>query len=91
MIKKILISDPISELGLEQLKDAGLEVLYKPESSEDEIHSMLSDIDGWIIRSGTKINKEFIHDAKKLQIIGRAGVGVEGSETATSGVVLIVP
>jgi len=77
MIKKILITDPISELGLEQLKDAGLEVLYKPESSEDEIHSMLSDIDGWIIRSGTKINKEFISDAKKLQIIGRAGVGTD--------------
>ena len=57
---KLLITDPISELGLEQLKDAGLEVLYKPEISEDEIHSMLSDIDGWIIRSGTKINKEFI-------------------------------
>ena len=41
MIKKILITDPISELGLEQLKDAGLEVLYKPESSEISFETVI--------------------------------------------------
>jgi len=91
MNRKVLITDPISELGIEKLKDAGIEVLYKPESSSDEIRSMLSDIDGWIIRSGTKINKEFIQDSKKLQIIGRAGVGTDNidiKEATLKGVIV---
>ena len=74
---KILITDPISDLGLDKLKDIGFNVIYKPGISDDEIHSLLSDIDGWIIRSGTQINKDLIEDAKKLQIIGRAGVGTD--------------
>ena len=92
MINKILITDPISDLGIEKLKDAGLEVIYKPDSDEDEIHSMLGDIDGWIIRSGTQINKDYIQDSKKLQIIGRAGVGTDNidiNQATQSGVIVM--
>ena len=92
---KILITDPISESGVENLKDAGFEVLYKPDSSEDEIHTLINDIQGWIIRSGTKINDSLIKDANKLQIIGRAGVGVDNidvdSATANGVIVMNVP
>ena len=92
MQTKILITDPISDFGLDKLKDSGFEVLYKPDISEDELHSVLSDIDGWIIRSGTKITKEFIEDAKKLQIIGRAGVGTDNiniEEATKKGIIVM--
>jgi len=95
MSTKILITDPISDSGLENLKDAGFEILYKPNSSEDEIHTLVSDVQGWIIRSGTKINESLINDANKLQIIGRAGVGVDNIDinaaTANGVIVMNVP
>ena len=74
---KILITDPLSEIGLNILKDAGFEILYKPKISLDELSVLLPDIDGWIIRSGTKITSDLIKNSKKLQIIGRAGVGTD--------------
>tara|TARA_Y100000590_G_C15709021_1_gene1009670 strand:+ start:492 stop:2072 length:1581 start_codon:yes stop_codon:yes gene_type:complete len=77
MLAKILITDPLSETGINQLREANLEVIYKPKLSDDELYSVISDIDGWIIRSGTKISEDFINHAKKLQIIGRAGVGTD--------------
>ena len=77
MLAKILITDPLSEEGINQLRESNLEVIYKPKISSDELYSIISDIDGWIIRSGTKISSDIISQAKKLQIIGRAGVGVD--------------
>ena len=95
MSTKILITDPISDSGLDKLKDAGFEVLYKINSSEDEIHTFVTNIDGWIIRSGTKINDSLINDANKLQIIGRAGVGIDNIDvnaaTAKGIIVMNVP
>jgi len=95
MLNKILITDPLSNSGLKILQDSGFEVLYKPKLSEDELSAIISDIDGWIIRSGTTIRKKHIQDAKKLQIIGRAGVGTDNidikSATQEGIIVMNVP
>ena len=95
MQTKILITDPISDFGLDKLKDSGFEVLYKPDISEDELHSVLSDIDGWIIRSGTQVKSQHFEGATKLSVIGRAGVGVDNIDiqaaTAAGVVVMNLP
>ena len=92
---KILITDALSEMGLNMLREAEYEVVYKINPSSDELTSLISDIDGWIVRSGTKISKENIEDAKKLQIIGRAGVGTDNIDidaaTSRGIVVMNVP
>ena len=36
---KILVSDPIADKGIEVLEDAGFEVIYNPNSSNDELQS----------------------------------------------------
>ena len=74
---KILVSDPITDTGLALLKDAGLEVVYLPNSTPEEKQEAAKDIHGWIIRSGTKISAEMIATSTQLQVIGRAGVGVD--------------
>ena len=61
---KILITDPLSDKGINKLKNAGFEVIYKPDTSNDELLSFISNIDGWIIRSGTKITQELLEDSK---------------------------
>ena len=77
MLGKILISDPLSESGINSLKNSGFDVIYKPDADIDELCAVIGNIDGWIIRSGTNVSKEILKDAKQLQIIGRAGVGVD--------------
>ena len=87
---KILVSDPISKKGMEILKNANFEILdYQ---NIDLNPKILSDIDGWIIRSGTKIGEQFLSKTKKLQVIGRAGVGVDNiniSEATKAGVIVM--
>jgi D-3-phosphoglycerate dehydrogenase len=74
---KVLITDPLSDKGLHILEEAGLEVIYKPKPTDDELHAVLGDVNGWIIRSGTTITADHLKDARNLQVIGRAGVGVD--------------
>ncbi len=74
---KVLISDPVSESGLDLLKKANLHVDYLPEWTEEELKTHVSDASGWVVRSGTKVTEELLEEAKNLQIIGRAGVGVD--------------
>ena len=79
---KILITDPISESGISILKDNNCEIIDKTES-KDSIHEIIDKIDGWIIRSGTKISETDIKAAENLQVIGRAGVGVDNIDIKT--------
>ncbi|MDC0645946.1 phosphoglycerate dehydrogenase [bacterium] len=74
---KILVSDSITDAGLSILKDSGLDIVYLPDGTPEEKQNAAKDVHGWIIRSGTKITAEMIHTAENLQVIGRAGVGVD--------------
>ena len=74
---KVLISDPLSEEGIQILKNAGLEVAYKPGLSHEELLEIIPDFDAIIIRSGTKVTADVIEKAEKLKVIGRAGTGLD--------------
>ena len=89
---KVLITDPITESGLKIIKNYGLEIVYIPEASESEKYKAANNVDGWIIRSGTKINKDAIVSSKNLKVIGRAGVGVDNidiPEATRRGIVVL--
>ncbi len=77
MTCKILVSDPLSEEGIEILKGSGFPVDVKPGLSEDDLCAIIGDYDCLIIRSGTKVTPKVIEAGKKLRVIGRAGVGVD--------------
>ena len=74
---KILVSDPITESGMAVLTDANFDVVQLPEGTPEEKAEACKDIHGWVIRRGTKITAEMIDGAENLQVIGRAGVGVD--------------
>lgn len=78
---KILISDKLSKEGLEILEASGFPVVMKPGMTEDELCKEIADYDALIIRSGTTVTKKVIDSAKKLRLIGRAGVGVDNVDT----------
>ena len=74
---KILVSDPLSDEGLDILNKSGFPVDVKPGLTEDELCGIIGDYDCLIIRSGTKVTSKVIDAATNLRVIGRAGVGVD--------------
>ncbi|SJZ81915.1 phosphoglycerate dehydrogenase [Garciella nitratireducens] len=75
---KILVSDPISEVGLKSLLDAeDIQVDIKTDLNSQELKSIIGEYQGLLVRSQTKVTKEIIEAGKHLLVIGRAGVGVD--------------
>jgi len=75
---KVLVSDSLSKDGLAVLSQAaGIELDNRPGLSEDELSSAIGDYEGLVIRSGSKVTARVIENAKKLRVIGRAGIGVD--------------
>ncbi len=75
---KVLVSDNLAEAGIKILKQTpGIEVDVKVGLSHEELKKIIPEYDAIIIRSATKIDAEIIKEAKKLKVIGRAGVGLD--------------
>ncbi|HET8563224.1 MAG TPA: phosphoglycerate dehydrogenase [Candidatus Binatia bacterium] len=75
---KILVTDSLAPQGLAVFQRApGFEVDVRLGLKPPEIKKIVADYDGWVIRSGTKVTAELIEAARKLKVIGRAGVGFE--------------
>ena len=75
-IENFGFTDPLHSEGIRLLKNANFEVIDGTNASTEKI-SLSRDVDAWLIRSGTNINKKAIDRAQKLKITGRAGVGVD--------------
>lgn len=76
----VLVSDSLNREGLEVLDNAkglGVTFAYKPGLKEDELAAAIGDYDGLIIRSGSKVSAKVLAAAKRLKVIGRAGIGLE--------------
>ncbi|MBD7986327.1 phosphoglycerate dehydrogenase [Sporosarcina sp. Sa2YVA2] len=78
MTFKILISDPLSEEGIQPLRQAtNLEIIVATGLSKEALLEVIADVDALLVRSQTQVTREVIEAAKKLKMIGRAGVGVD--------------
>lgn len=73
---KVLVSDPIDEVGIKILSQVA-QVDVKTGLSSSELAGIIGDYDALMIRSGTQVTEEIIEAATHLKIIGRAGVGVD--------------
>ena len=75
---RVLVSDPISELGVEALQKAeGISVDVNTGLAREELLKIIGDYDGLVVRSQTKVTPEVFAAAPNLKVIGRAGVGVD--------------
>ena len=73
---KILVADPVAEEGIEALR-AQAEVDVKLKMKPDELKKIIGDYDALIVRSETRATADIIEAGKKLQVIARAGVGLD--------------
>lgn len=91
-LRKVLISDSLDPCCRKILQDGGLQVVEKQNLSKEELIAELQDCEGLIVRSATKVTADVINAAEKLQVVGRAGTGVDNVdlEAATRKGILVM-
>ena len=62
---------------LQLTQNAGHQVDHVPTMSEDELCRVIGQYDGLVVRSATKVTEKVLKAATNLQVVGRAGVGVD--------------
>jgi len=72
---KVLIADKFPDKYIQQMKDLDLEVLYQPKLGEKDLVEAAKEADILVVRS-TIVNEETIKNSSSLNLIIRAGSGV---------------
>lgn len=88
---RILVADPIAIEGIELLRSAG-DVDVRTGQAQDSLVASIGDYDALVVRSETKVTRAVIEAGTRLQVIGRAGVGVDNIdlEAATERGMIVV-
>lgn len=91
MKSRVVVAEKISESGVAAL-NATCEVVDAVGSSRNDLLGLLADASALIVRSETDVDAAMIAAAPLLQVIGRAGIGVDNIdlEAATGAGVLVV-
>src|ERR1700750_2092264 len=91
---KVLISDALSPAAVQIFKDRGVEVDFQPNlgKDKDKLAEVIGNFDGLAIRSATKVTAKILEQAKRLKVIGRAGIGVDNVDipAATAAGVIVM-
>src|SRR5690349_18416774 len=97
MPPKVLISDALSPAAVQIFRDRGVEVDFQPKlgADKEKLAELIGDFDGLAVRSATKVTAKALEKAKRLKVIGRAGIGVDNVDlpaaTAKGVIVMNTP
>ena len=80
---KVLVTDSISERGILILEQSH-EVDVKTGLCPEDLKKIVSDYEGLVVRSETKVTEEIIAAANKLRVIARAGIGVDNIDVSAA-------
>ncbi len=84
MAPKVLISDKLSAAAVQIFQERGVEADIKLGLDKEELARTIENYDGLAIRSATKVTEKVLDRAKKLRVIGRAGIGVDNVDLAAA-------
>ncbi|MBI4550339.1 MAG: phosphoglycerate dehydrogenase [Candidatus Omnitrophica bacterium] len=75
---KVLVSDNLEASGIGILeKEKQIQLDVKTGLPADQLKKIIGEYDAMIVRSATHVSADLIEKAKRLKVIGRAGVGVD--------------
>lgn len=75
---KVLVSDPLSDVGVEIFQETpGIDVDVDTGLTPEELKGIIGLYDGLVIRSATKVTPDILESADRLKVIGRAGIGLD--------------
>lgn len=84
-MKKILIADSLDQEALEKIESIpDFKVTLKTGMDEDELVKTIPDFNAAVVRGATKITKKVIDAASNLELIIRAGIGLDNIDLAAA-------
>jgi D-3-phosphoglycerate dehydrogenase len=89
---RVLVTEKLASSGLALLADAGHEVDVQLGLSPEALLDAIYGAQGLIVRSATKVNASVLEAGSDLEVVGRAGIGLDNVdvETATRRGVMVV-
>ncbi len=78
---RVLIADKMSEVAARALTERGIDVDVRPGLAPEALAEIIDAYDGLVIRSVTKVTAELLARATRLEVVGRAGTGVDNVDT----------
>jgi D-3-phosphoglycerate dehydrogenase len=91
-VGRVLVTEKIAESGLDLLRQAGHEVDVQEGLSPEQLVEVVPGAHALIIRSSTKVTADVLAAGTSLQVVGRAGVGLDNVDVpaATERGVMVV-
>jgi D-3-phosphoglycerate dehydrogenase len=74
---RVLVVDAVAQEGIAYLREHGFEVDELPKPSRETLDARIGDYEALVTRSGTAVTPDLLQHARRLKIVGRAGVGVD--------------
>ncbi len=75
---KVLVSDNLDKTGIRMIEEEeGIEADVNTGLSPEDLKQIIGNYEALIIRSATKVTDEILQQAKRLKVIGRAGIGLD--------------
>lgn len=87
----VVVAEAIAEAGIDALRE-GCDVRDLVGADRSEVLAALKDASALIVRSATTVDREMIEAAPMLEVVGRAGIGVDNIDldAATEQGVMVV-
>jgi D-3-phosphoglycerate dehydrogenase / 2-oxoglutarate reductase len=88
---RVLVAEPVAQEGIDRIRSQH-QVDERPGLTQAELCAIVGDYDALIVRSQVQVDAELIAAGTRLQVIGRAGVGVDNVdlESATRAGIVVV-
>jgi len=80
----VVIADPIDRAAVERLRAQGNRTVVDASSGAAALEAALADAWALVVRSRTKVDARLIAKAPKLELVARAGVGVDNVDMAAA-------
>ncbi|HKF21124.1 MAG TPA: phosphoglycerate dehydrogenase [Candidatus Angelobacter sp.] len=74
---KIVVAEKLAANAVQLLKEEPGWTVITPDQIAGDLPRALTDADALIVRSAVQVNADILRGARKLRVIGRAGVGVD--------------
>ena len=84
MPKVLITAKEVDDIISDGLVKLGYELNHLPEPSESELLEIITQYEGIIITTYTKLNQKVLDQATQLKFIGRVGSGIENIDLNTA-------
>ncbi len=81
---KVLVADKVSASAIEIFRANGVEAIVETGLTAEALIQRIADYDGLVVRSATQVTAEVLAAAKRLKVVGRAGIGIDNVDLAAA-------